>query len=300
MKTIILFLSLCVALLAVEGYGFYADNDPSVTPKSIEKAFEDAGFMISDNRDMNGPYIIQFGESGFDVYNLFTLYHKTLTPKIALKHDRYGLFVPQSIVMYQKKGEKRFHIAFLSAEAIQKITGIKDEPMLQEIEKEMLSVLQSNFKTLQRGEFNTVISKPQGELITRYEIDTDETDWEQSKSETEMIFEGELKPKGFTMAGFTDLKHEMNKLGTNDYNFYGTYSICKLKVIYTVAKTNPEAGVFAPCSLAVYMKKGSGKTVMEFPSIYNWISSLNITDKESIEELKIAQKAMEEILESLQ
>ena len=52
---------------------FTSENvDGKIKPASIEKAFKEAGFIISANRDMNGPFVIQFKESGFDIYNLFT------------------------------------------------------------------------------------------------------------------------------------------------------------------------------------------------------------------------------------
>ncbi len=54
---------------------FTSENaDGKITPKVIEAAFAKAGFIISANRDMNGPFVKQFKESGFDTYNLFTFY----------------------------------------------------------------------------------------------------------------------------------------------------------------------------------------------------------------------------------
>ena len=51
---------------------FTSDNsDGKVTTKSIQKAFEKAGFFVSANRDMNTPFKKQFKETSFDTYNLF-------------------------------------------------------------------------------------------------------------------------------------------------------------------------------------------------------------------------------------
>jgi len=300
MRRVIVALVLFVsAVFGGDGYLFSVESNPKVTTKTIEKAFENGGFFISDNRDMNKPYTIQFGKTNFDIYNLFTLYNKELAPKIVAKYEDYGLFVPQSIVMYQKKGDKKFYLAFLKASAVKKITGIGEEPMIDEIEKKMLEIVKTAMPGAKEEKFNTTISAPQGSLISKFTMDIDAAAWEDVKMETQMVFEGELKPKGFTMASFTDFNFEMSKLGDSGYSFYDTYSICKLKVIYNVAKTNPEAGIFAPCSMAMYTKKDSGKLVLEFPSVYNWISSLNISSKEGVDELIAAQKDMEKILKAL-
>ncbi|HSR74415.1 MAG TPA: DUF302 domain-containing protein, partial [Sulfurovum sp.] len=95
------------------------------------------------------------------------------------------------------------------------------------------------------------------------------------------------------------LNYDMEESGYEAYNFYDVYSICYLEVIYTVAKTHPEAGAFAPCSMYMYQKKGTNTMEIGFPSVYNWIASLAIEDKPSHDILIMAQKKMEAILEKL-
>jgi uncharacterized protein (DUF302 family) len=108
-----------------------------------------------------------------------------------------------------------------------------------------------------------------------------------------------LIPAMFINAGFNDLNYDMEESGYEGYTFYDVYSICYLEVIYTVAKTHPEAGAFAPCSMYMYQKKGTNTMEIGFPSVYNWISSLAIEDKASHDILLMAQKKMEDILKKL-
>jgi len=108
-----------------------ADNsDGKITPKSIEKAFTKAGFFVSANRDMNGPFKKQFKESGFDTYNLFTFYKKDITLELAKKYPNIGLFAPMSMSIYTKKGAKSISVSSLSAKAMQKIMKIPAEEKL--------------------------------------------------------------------------------------------------------------------------------------------------------------------------
>lgn len=100
------------------------------------------------------------------------------------------------------------------------------------------------------------------------------------------------------MPSFLDLNKELTKEGTveSPYDFYDTYSVCKLKVIYTVAKSRPEASAFAPCTTMVYKKKDEDKIVVGFPAVYNWLSSAKIKDKEAEAVIMKAQTDFESIL----
>ena len=94
------------------------------------------------------------------------------------------------------------------------------------------------------------------------------------------------------MAGFNKLGDEFKEAGYEKYDFFDAYSICKLPVIFQVSKNHPEAGALAPCTLYMYKEKGSTDVQMAYPSVYNWISSLAIEDKESIDVLMGAEETM--------
>jgi len=71
---------------------FVSDNsDGKITPATIQSAFEKAGFTVSANRDMNGPFKKQFKASDFDIYNLFTFYKKEKVLELAKKYPNVGL-----------------------------------------------------------------------------------------------------------------------------------------------------------------------------------------------------------------
>jgi uncharacterized protein (DUF302 family) len=114
-----------------------------------------------------------------------------------------------------------------------------------------------------------------------------------------MGFEGELAPNGFVIAGQNNLGDDFEEANYNGYDFYEVYSICKLPVIYTIAKTHPEAGAFAPCSLYLEKPKDKAAMTVGFPSVYNWMSSMAIKDKKDQEVLEDAQKRMKKILSGL-
>jgi uncharacterized protein (DUF302 family) len=294
------FMFLAGTLLAHDVQVYSVDNSSgAITPKTIEAAFAKVGFYISDNRDMNTPFQKQFQQTDFETYNLFTLYHVEIVHNLVHDYPQIGIFAPMSMSIYTKKGEKTIHVASLTPDAMARIAGIpKGNAELERLGK---LVKQALADALPGGSFETLAYKVQTTdkaLVTDFQIEIDPDDWEDAKDEFQILFEGELSTNGFVMAGFTDVNFDFKKAGDDTFDFYDTESICKLPVIYNVAKTRPEAGAFAPCSLYMYKKKGEGTMHIAFPNVYNWMRSLNVDDRKAIEALEDAQKRMVTILEN--
>jgi len=273
------------------------NSDGKITTKSIEDAFIKAGFTVSANRDMNGPFKMQFKDSAFDTYNLFTFYKADAVLELAKKYPNVGLFAPMSMSIYTKKGEKSISISSLTATAMAKIMKApSDDATLLSLRKLVKDTLQV---ALPKGKFESpsyALHEPKGELVTNFSMEMDGEEWADELDDLKMEFKGELATNGFVIAGFNSFAEPLKEA---EFDFYEVYSICKLPVIYTIAKTRPEAGAFAPCSLYLNKKKNDNMMHIGFPSVYNWMSSLAIDNKEDIEVLESAQKAMKSILESL-
>jgi len=289
------FLSLfATSLFANDVRVFSVENsDGKITAKTIEASFKKAGFYISDNRDMNTPFKKQFGQTDFKIYNLFTLYNIKQVQELSKKYPNFGLFAPMSMSIYTKKGENTINISSLTASTMGKIMGIPaNNKQLVAIENLVTKALKD---AMPKGEFKSFeykVSKTDKKLVSSYTMELDPEEWEDEKDEVQMTFEGELKPNGFVQAGFTDVNYDFKENKYNKFDFYDVYSICKLPVIFQVSKKHPEAGALAPCTLYMFKEKGSTDVHMAYPSVNNWISSLAIEDKESIDVLLDAEKTM--------
>jgi len=273
------------------------NNEGKITPKTIEEAFKKAGFFISANRDMNLPFTKQFKESGFDTYHLFTFYKKDLVLELVKKYPHIGLFAPMSMSIYSKKGEKKISISSLTVKAMQDIMKIpSDEKILTDLGELVVQTLKVAMPKGQFEKLSYTMQKPKGELVTNFSIEIDKEDWEEELEDFKMGFEGELALNGFVIAGHNNLGDEFEEAKYEAFDFYEVYSICKLPVIYTIAKTRPEAGAYAPCSLYLSKKKGEETMNIAFPSVYNWMSSMAIDNKEDMMVLEDAQTRMKKIL----
>ena len=298
-KLVVAFLLVSITSLFANDVQVFSQKnaDGKITPKTIEAEFKKLGFYISDNRDMNKPFMIQFKNTDFKVYNLFTLYHIDSVHNLAKKYPKIGLFTPMSMSIYTRKGDDSINISSLTLDTMSRISGIPaSNPDLQKIGslvKEALKLALPNgkFKT-----FDYKSSSTAKELITKMHVEVDPEDWEDETEGMIEMIEGGLEEKGFVQAGFTDINYDFKKMGDNYFDMFVSESICKLPVIYAVAKTRPEAGAFAPCSISIYKRKGENIMYVEYPNVYNWIASLTINDKNAIKELIEAQAKMEVIL----
>lgn len=280
---------------------FTSENpDGKITPTSIEKAFKEAGFFISANRDMNVPFVKQFKESSFDTYNLFTFYKKDTVLELVKKYPNIGLFAPMSMSIYTKKGEKTISVSSLTAEAMAKIMKApNDDKILHDLRALVKQTLKN---AMPNGSFEVLSyekTESKGELVTNFSMEMDADEWEDQLEEFKMGLEGELAPNGFVIAGFNNLGDDFEEANYEAFDFYEVYSICKLPVIYTIAKTRPEAGAYAPCSLYLSKKKNEDMMQIGFPSVYNWMSSMAIDNKEDMKVLETAQAGMKKILTGL-
>jgi len=277
------------------------NTEGKITPKTIEAAFEKAGFFINDNRDMLPPFIKNFKTVDYEVYNLFTIFKKDSVLALAKNYPSIGLFSPMSMSIYTKKGTKTISVSSLSVPAMAEIMGIPaDNADLIAYGKSVQNVLSV---ALPNAKVETVaydMKEPIGGLVSKAVLTMEEgADWEEVKDDFQMEFEGELPGNDFIMAGFNDLNYDFEEAKFEGYNFYDVYSICNISVIYIVSQKHPEAGAFAPCSLYMYNKKDTNTIEMGFPSVYNWMASLAIEDKDSIDILMSAQTKMEALLKKL-
>jgi len=275
---------------------YTADNQGGkVNAVSIEKAFKDAGFYITGNNDMNKAFESKFKTHTHDAYNLMTLHKKDAVTKLAAKYPEIALFTPLSMSIFTRKGEKTISVSSMAASGIAKVTGIpSDNADLAAYMKEVADVLA---KAMPNGKFedtNYKIAKPEGDLVKRftYEMDVQGADVEDELEGLQEEMEAGLETAGFVLAGFNRLGVDYTKAGNETYDFFDAYSICKVAVIFEVSKTHPEAGAFAPCTFYMYKKKGEKEAHLAYPSVYNWMSSIDVVDKASRDVLLKAQDAM--------
>ncbi len=292
-------------LLFIHGTAFANDDillykvenkDLKVSAQTLTDGLTAHGYVVAKNQDMNGPYKKQFGTTTFQSYNLMSVYHPETSVELVPKYAQSGIFTPFSIAVYQRQGEDFLYIALLTAKAQQNIIQ-KQDSLFSDLEvlnkKTIASILPEAIET-PVGYENVKTDKP---LYTQYSFDVDDDEAMEAMSDLMMMMQNGMKPSGFVVANYIDFNAVLKEEKKYDYLFYDAYSLCKLKIIYELSKTKPEAGAFAPCTMVIYHKKGSNKTKIVSLNIDNLTSTLAIDDKGLLTMLEKAQSDMQHIIE---
>lgn len=293
------FLVLVTSICAAETQNiqiFSVDNSKgTINAKSIEKAFNASGVVVDVNNDMNSIFSKRYGKVHHKNYNLAIFTNPELVSKLMNKYPSIGLITPLSMSIYEDGTKNTINIATLSLAGMARITKIPaTDPDLIAYTKAVDTALH---KALPKGKYlsvnhNTKSSKP---LTTEFTIELELEDGDtvvDAKDSFKEEFEGELGPVGFLIPKSYALQHA-------DYDFFDTYSIIRFNAIYPVSKDHPDAGAYAPFSLVIYKKKDEAVTHIAFPSIDNWISDLDITDKETADTVRETHGMVKAILEEL-
>ena len=299
-KMILVFVMLMTSMIAANNTDIVlykvSNKDHKITAQTLADGLTTNGYVVSKNQDMNGPYKIQFKQTDFTSYNLMTIYHHDTSVALVPKYAHSGIFTPFSIATYQKKGDENFYIALLSAKAQENILKVTD-PLFAKLEKNTKALISKILPTAVESSLPYDSVKTNESLYTKYTFEVDDADAMEARSDLMMMMESGMKPSGFVVANYIDFNKVLHEEKNEDYMFYDAYSLCKLKIIYELAKTKPEAGAFAPCTMVIYHKKGSNKTEIVTLSIANLTSSLAIKDKKILEMLTKAQGTMKNIIE---
>jgi len=282
---------------------FSADNaNGKITAKTIEKAFNENGMQVDVNNDMNSIFEKRYKKVHHKSYNLAIFRNNASVAKLIAKYPGIGLITPLSMSIYSDDAKKTINVSTLSLKGMARITSIPEtDPDLIAYAKQLDVALHKalpNGAYLKKGKSLKPSNKALVTLFTTgFELE-DGMSYNDAKEEFEEEFESEIGPVGFLIPKKYDLKEEVLK-GKGDYDFYDTYSIIRFNVIFPVSKDHPDAGSYAPFTVALYKKKGEDMVYVSYPSIDNWIVDLGITDKEAVTEVKKTQEMMSHIIEEL-
>ena len=226
---------------------YTADNsNAKITPQSIEKAFKDAGFYITTNNDMNRAFDSKYKVTNHKLYHLIVLHKDDLAAELIKVNPDAALISPLSMSIYTNTDSNDISVSSISLDGMAKVTGIsKTNKHMIELSNSVKNVLK---KALPNGHFEKLsykILKPEAELVTRFSWEMEDVAADAVEDELEGFqeeIEGSLETGGFVIAGFNKLGENSILQDTNKYDFFDAYSICKIPVIFEVAKTHPEAG----------------------------------------------------------
>lgn len=226
---------------------------------------------------------------------------KALLPLLKVAPEVAG-FAPFNQLVYKKTAEDKTYIGHLDPNTMLDIVGVKDA----NVRKDFVGMYDSLDKwttdklggTIETTTFDALPAKK----MMNFEVVVEGGNAQAFAEKFQEKFEAAFEEKKYIIAGFKNFKETYTdmEMAFDEYDSFFVYSLCHFTFSYNVFnKGRPDAGVFAPCSMYMYVKKGSNTMVVGMPTLANWASVMNIKDTAKLDWIKKIDSEIIEIMKSL-
>jgi len=315
--------TVALALVATVAYGANGARF-NVIPGDAGEKYENllgetleakTGFTVSDPHEkINDAYAKRYGNKedadydkdwakNLDNLGFFAISQDAKLNSILKVAPEVAGFAPFNQVIYKKVSEDKTYIGHLDPATMLDIVGVKDAA----VRKDYMAMFDSLDKwttdefggTVETTTFDSLPATP----MMNFEITVDKSvELDDFIGEFEEKFEATFEDKKYIIAGYKNFKetYEDLEMDFDEYDTFSVYSLCHFTFSYNVFnKGRPDAGVFAPCSMYMYIKKGSDKMVIGMPRLSNWVSIMNIKDTAKVEWTKKIDSEIISIMKSM-
>lgn len=284
-------------LVARQGLVFNAieGNAEAGYNELVNKKIGSIGFTLSDPHErINDAYEVKYGtktspqydpdwKKNLDNLGFFTISQDVKLRELLIRNPELGAFSPFNLHVYKKMSEDKTYVGHIVPDVMLDIVDIQDK----KVREEFISIFKPLDELVQKElggkvEFREFSSLPETKMMKfefTFDRPEDLTDYLDTFQEE---FEEAMEAKQYIIAGFKDFKEAYTylELPFDKYDAYYSYSLCHFTFSYNMFnKGMPEAGAFAPCSMYMYIEKGTNKLVIGMPLLDNWLSVLNIKDE---------------------
>ncbi len=277
----------------------------------VETKLKTIGFNITDpHKRVNDQYKKKYGSTVLDVLSFMSVVNdENILPLLNID-PRIAAFSPFNMLIHKRLDEKNTHVGHLMPEAMLDMIGIDDPKVRAKFTsafKPLDAMLEKELKA--DGAKVTKSYLPYKKLPTKkminfeFEFDAPE-DMEDFIDEFQNEFELAFIDKQYLIAGYHNFLDGLDNAEEilSDYEAFWTYSLCHLEYSYNMfdnKDAHPEAGLFAPCSMYMYIKKGSNKLVVGMPTLVNWSDTLGIVDEKRVGLVHKLDREIPQILTAL-
>jgi uncharacterized protein (DUF302 family) len=269
----------------------------------VENKLRSIGFELAGpHKRVNDKYEAKWGSTQLDVLSFMPIMkNQTILPLLNID-PRIAGFAPFNMLIYKKLDENVTKVGHLMPKVMLDILGIEDESVRRKFSNSFKG-LDATIAQELGGEVSYMPYKklPEQTMINfEYTFEAPE-DIDDFIDEFQNKFSLTFIDKGYLIAGFNDLMYtwENEKDILSQYDAFWTYSLCHLEFSYNVFDTKgarPDAGLFAPCTMYMYIKKGTNKLVLGMYRLQNWADTLDITDPRRLELITRLDKEIPQIL----
>lgn len=262
------------------------------------------GFVLSDPHErINDAYKTKYGGTNLDNLGFFSITNDAAVGPLLMKEPSLGGFSPFNLHIYKKQGEDKTYVGHVMPETMLDIVGVKDPEVREkfiasfpELDKMVETEIGS---TVQMVEYKALPEKP----MMTFEVPFDRAGAVDGFiSDFQGKFEEKFEENKYIIAGYKDIKGSMTDAGIEFGRFdaYWVYSLCHFKFSEGIFNQGrPDAGAFAPCSMYMYIEKGSNKMIVGMPKLENWIAVMGIKDETKVNSIRTLDAEIINIMKEL-
>ena len=270
----------------------------------VEKTINKIGFKLTDpHKRVNDHYKEKYGSTNLEVLSFMSIANEKVVKPLFNIDPRIAGFNPFNLLIYKKKSDKVTHVGHLTANAILDMLSITD-PKVRDAYTKSMDELDALIQKELGGKEEILEAKGYAaDRMMNFEIPFEKgEDIEDVVDAFQEKFEGAFEDKDYIIAGYNNFKETDGEDTIPDFDAFWTYSLCHFKFSYTIFDNEggrPEGGLFAPCTMYMYIRKGDNKIIVGMPKLVNWQATLGIDDKVRTDFIAKLDREIPEIMKSL-
>ncbi|KIM11131.1 MAG: hypothetical protein KU37_05635 [Sulfuricurvum sp. PC08-66] len=275
-----------------------------------EKAFnamldglEGIGFVVSDPHErINDGYKTKYGTDTLDNLGFFSTTNDAAVRELLEKHPQLGGFSPFNMHIFKYAKEDVTWFGHLDPNTMADIVGLDDKALRSQFVKSFepldAYVKETLKPTMEKKiEFTKLPSDKLIEFTVAIEDGVELSDFiDEFQSKYEEAFEAAQ----YIIAGYKNFKEAYNDMELPfNYDAYWVYSLCHFEFSNGIFKDRADAGIFAPCSIYMYVKPGEKVLHIGMPKLENWIAVNGIKDAKKIKAIRDLDAEVIQVFKSI-
>ena len=287
-------------------YYSYQGNIEKAYNQFVAKKLKSIGFNVTDpHKRVNDQYEAKYGSTTLDILSFMPIVKDSVILPLLNIDPRIAGFAPFNLVIHKQRDDNATLVGHLLPNVMLDILGI-DNAKVRKKFSASFRALDATISQNLGGHIATIPYKalPKKRMINYEYSFKSPKNMEDFIDDFQEKFEVAFTKKGYLIAGyhnFMEATDDAPKI-LSDYHAFWTYSLCHLEFSYNMFDkegARPEAGLFAPCTMYMYIKKNTNTVVIGMPRLHNWSDSLDIKDPSRLALIEKLDTQIPAILESL-
>lgn len=254
--------------------------------------------VTSKHPDFDPTFKVTLDNLGF-----FSVTNDAVVGPLLMKEPSLGGFSPFNLHIYKTKADNNTYVGHVMPQTMLDIVGIKDKAVRKEFVASFVALDKMTEADIgKKVQYVNYKSLPKKPMMT-FEVPFDRAGGvAKFKSDFQGKFESAFEENKYIIAGYKDMKESMETAGVKFDRFdeYWVYSLCHFKFSEGIFnRGRPDAGAFAPCSMYMYIDKGSNKMIVGMPRLETWTAVMGIKDKAMVDSILTLDKDIIRIMQEL-